>query len=73
MAYDSAGITNDYIFGLNGRIAHYNTSSSKGLGGDVFADNEHIGLYANRTLYMVHHDQIGSTRRSKFHHDRREF
>jgi RHS repeat-associated protein len=59
----SAGITNDYIFALNGKILHYNTASSKGLGEDVYRGNEHIGLYSGGTVYMVHHDQVGSTRR----------
>jgi RHS repeat-associated protein len=60
----SAGITDDYIFGLNGRILHYNASNTqRGLGEDVYAGGEHIGLYANGTTYMVHHDQVGTTRK----------
>ena len=60
---NNAGTVIDYIFGLNGRILHDNTSTIKGLGEDVFAGNEHIGLYANGTLYMVHHDQVNSIRK----------
>jgi hypothetical protein len=59
----SAGVTNDYIFGLNGKVLHYNASTANGLGQDIYAGDEHVGLYASGTTYMVHHDQLGSTRK----------
>ena len=63
MEVNNNGTVMDYIFGLNGRVQHYNTAASRGLGEDVFAGGEHIGLYANGTLYMLHHDQVGSVRK----------
>jgi RHS repeat-associated protein len=60
---NAAGSVNDFIFGLDGKVIHYNAPGLPGLGEEIRLGEQHIGLYANGTLYMAYQDQVGSIRR----------